>query len=220
MKKIETIIFDLDGTLIDTNDIIVRSFRSCFKEHFPDLELSLDQIKKFIGPPLGVTFQAYTNDPFKIQDMITSYRKHYVINEKNNFHLYPNVLSTLKKLKSLGYKLAILTSKTREAAWPSYTLTGLSNFFDLFVGVDDVKNAKPHKDSVNTVLKKLNSANQAIMIGDNKSDILAGINAGIYSAGVAWAFKGEKYLQEANPDYMLKDMNDIFTILEKIEGEK
>lgn len=219
MKKIETIIYDLDGTLIDTNDIIINSFRSTFKKFEPDKELTLEKIKTFIGPPLGTTFRNYTNDPFKIQDMIDTYRSHYIENEKDNFHLYPGVLTTLNKLKQLGYKLAILTSKSREAATPSFQRTGLSNYFDLFVCVDDVKNAKPHKDAVNTVLNQLHSSKEAIMIGDNKGDILAGKNAGIYSAGVAWALKGSLHLQEANPDYILKDMNDIFSILKELEGE-
>lgn len=220
MRKIETIIYDLDGTLVDTNDIIIKSFRSTFEKYAPDKEMSLEEIETFIGPPLGVTFRNYTKDPFKIQEMIDTYRSYYIENEEGNRHLYPNVLSTLKKLKQAGYKLAILTSKSREAALPSYTESGLSQYFDAFVCVDDVKNAKPHKDAVNTVLKLLKSSKEAIMIGDNKGDILAGKNADIYSAGVAWALKGSAHLQEAQPDYILKDMNDIFNMIEKLEGEK
>lgn len=219
MKKIETIIYDLDGTLIDTNDIIIRSFRSTFEKFEPNTKMPLEKIQTFIGPPLGSTFRNYTNDPFKIQEMIDTYRKHYIENEKDNFHLYPGVLTTLKKLKQLGYKLAILTSKTKDAATPSFTKTGLSNYFDLFVCVDDVKNAKPHKDAVNHVLKQLKSSKNAIMIGDNQGDILAGKNADIYSAGVAWALKGSLHLKEAKPDFILEDMNDIFNIIKKIEGE-
>lgn len=219
MAKIDTIIYDLDGTLVDTNDIIVASFRSAFQDHFPKMDLSLDTIKTFIGPPLETTFRNYTKDPFKIQDMINAYRSYYIEYEKDNISLYPGVLETIKELKKQGYQLAILTSKTREAAWPSFTKTGLSDLFDVFVGLDDVKNPKPHKGSVETVLKQFKSAKNAIMIGDNQGDILAGKNAFIYSAGVAWTFKGVPHLMQVEPDYILHKMSDIFDVLNKIKGE-
>lgn len=213
MTKIDTIIYDLDGTLVNTNDMIVKSFKATFNRHFPQIELSLDTIKSFIGPPLDETFRSYTSDPFLIQDMINSYREFYVEYEKEGHNLYPGVLQTLKELKNQNYQLAILTSKTREAAWPSYTKTGLSNYFDVFVGWDDVKHPKPHKDAVNTVLKSFDDVKQAIMIGDNQGDILAGKNAGIYGAGVTWSFKGSAHLMEVEPDFMLEKMSDIFQIL-------
>ncbi len=219
MAKIDTIIYDLDGTLVNTNDIIVKSFKGTFKQHFPDIDLDLDTIKTFIGPPLDETLANYTKDPFLIQEMIDTYRSFYRKYEANGHELYPGVIDTVKKLKENGYRLAILTSKTREAAWPSFVETGLSDYFDVFVGWDDVDNPKPHEDAVNTVLNELGDVKEAIMIGDNQGDILAGKNAGIYSAGVAWSFKGSAHLMMVDPDFMLKDMSDIFRVLQLIEGE-
>ena len=95
LKKINTIIYDLDGTLIDTNDIIVRSFQSTFKRHFPNLSLSIQTIHSFIGPTLEDTFSKYTNDPFIIQEMIRSYREFYVKYEVGSHQLYPGVLEVL-----------------------------------------------------------------------------------------------------------------------------
>ena len=110
MKKLDTIIFDLDGTLIDTNDIIVRSFRSTFERHFPDVVVTDEQIHGFIGPTLHQTFGDYTDDPFLIEEMIHSYREFYVIYEVGNFHIYPDVVEVVSDLKEKGYNLAILTS--------------------------------------------------------------------------------------------------------------
>lgn len=217
MKKLDTIIFDLDGTLIDTNEIIVRSFRSTFERHFPNLSLTDEQIHEFIGPTLHQTFGDYTKDPFLVQDMIDSYREFYVEYEVGNFHIYPDVVEVITELKTQGYNLAILTSKFRIAAWPSFTHYGLETLFDVFVGLDDVEHAKPHKNAVETVLKQFPGYQGAIMIGDNQGDILAGKNAGIYSAGVAWSLKGPRYLMEVNPDYMVQNMRDVFRIIEDIE---
>lgn len=218
MKKINTILFDLDGTLIDTNDIIISSFRSTFDRHFPDIEVTDDQIRSFIGPTLEQTFSEYTKDPFEIQDMIKSYREFYVIYEVGNFEIYPDVLEVITDLKSKGYNLGILTSKFKEAAWPSFTYYGLENIFDSFTSLDDVEYPKPHRNAVDVALKNFQNVTGAIMIGDNQSDILAGKNAGIYSAGVAWCLKGAVHLMEVEPDFMLKDMKDIYRVLNYIEG--
>ena len=217
MQKLDTIIFDLDGTLIDTNNIIVRSFRSTFERHFPDISLTDEKIHTFIGPTLHQTFGDYTRDPFLIQDMIDSYREFYVDYEVGNFRIYPNVVEVVTQLKELGYNLAVLTSKFRVAAWPSYTHYGLDQLFDVFVGLDDVDYPKPHRNAVDTVLAQFPGYKGAIMIGDNQGDILAGKNAGIYSAGVAWCLKGPAHLMEVNPDFMLQDMNDIFRVIDLIE---
>lgn len=219
MKKIDTLIFDLDGTLVKSIPIIRKSFRSAFKRHFPETEFSDEKIDTFIGPTLYDTFSEYTKDPFEIQDMIDSYREFYVKHERGNIELYPDVLEVVKDLHSKGYNLAILTSKFAEAAWPSFTESGLSDFFHSFTALDHVPNPKPSRDAVDVVMAKYPDSVGAIMIGDTKGDILAGINAEIYSAGVAWSFKGAAYLMEANPDFMLANIEDIFRIIKLIEEE-
>lgn len=218
MKKLDTILFDLDGTLINTNDIIIRSFRSTFERHFPEVEVTDEMIYSYIGPTLQQTFGEYTKDPFVIQDMITSYREFYVDYEIGNFQIYPDVLEVVKDLKEKGYNLGILTSKFREAAWPSFTHYGLENIFDSFTALDDVEYPKPHKNAVETALKAFPNCKGAIMIGDNQGDVLAGKNAGIYSAGVAWSFKGAAHLMEVEPDFMLSNMKDIYRVINIIES--
>lgn len=220
MKKLNTILFDLDGTLINTNDIIIRSFRSTFDRHFPNVEVTNEDIHKMIGPTLEQTFGNYTKDPFEIQDMINSYREFYVIYEIGNFEIYPDVLEVVKDLKEKGYNLGILTSKFKEAAWPSFTHYGMESIFDSFTALDDVEYPKPHRNAVDVALSNFDNVTGAIMIGDNKGDILAGKNAGIYSAGVAWSFKGAAFLMEADPDFMLRDMKDIYRVIKLIEGDE
>ena len=218
MRKIDTILFDLDGTLINTNDIIIESFKEVFRVHFPKQQPSRERILTFIGPTLQQTFGQYTNDQNLINEMIKTYRSFYIEYEVGNHELYPDVLEVVTKLKLRGYNLGILTSKFTEAAWPSYTHYGLDKIFDSFTGLDDVIHPKPDKNAVETALSNFPNHKQVIMIGDNQGDIMAGINAGIYGAGVAWSIKGEAHLQEVNPDFMLKDMNDIFRVIDIIEG--
>lgn len=220
MKKVDTILFDLDGTLIDTNNIILRSFRSTFDRHFPDILVTDETIHSFIGPTLQQTFGSYTKDPFVIQDMINSYREFYVVYEIGNFEIYPDVLEVVTELKKRGYNLGILTSKFKVAAWPSYTHYGLEKIFDSFTALEDVVYPKPHRNSVDVALSHFPNHKQALMIGDNQGDILAGKNAGIYGVGVAWSFKGSAHLMKVKPDFMLANMKDIYRVLTIIEGDE
>ncbi len=219
MKKINTILFDLDGTLINTNQIIIDSFISTFETHFPGLVLTRDKILTFIGPTLNESFGNYTNDPFTIQSMIESYREYYIEFEFDSFEIYPGVIDTIEKLYNEGYNLGIVTSKFKLAAWPSFTNYNLQDYFSVFVALDDIKHPKPNREPIDVALSRFDNVINSIMIGDNVGDILAGKNAGIYSAGVAWSIKGSAHLMTANPDFMLSDMNDIFRVLKIIEEE-
>ena len=176
-----------------------------------------DLICTFIGPTLEETFGNYTKDLFVINDMIKSCREFYVVKEIGNFEIYPRVLDVIKELKAQGYNLCIVTSKFKEAAWPSFTHYGLEKLFDGFISLDDVERPKPDRNPIDVALRLFPKHKEAIMIGDNQGDVLAGKNAGIYSAGVAWSLKGAAHLMQVDPDFMLADMDDIFRVIKIIE---
>jgi len=213
--RVNTLLFDLDGTLVDTNGIIVKAFEHVFAKHLPDVEVSLEVIKEFIGPPLEVSFSRY-EEASKVQDMIESYREYYKANEHLYYSIYPNVISVLTKLKEEGYGIGIVTSKFRDAAMPSMRHYGIDALVDVIIGLDDITKAKPDPEPVHLALKQLPGSKGAIMIGDNASDVVSGQRAGVHSAGVAWAFKGREQLNAVNPDYMLEDMTDLFDILDDL----
>lgn len=219
MRKIDTVLFDLDGTLIDTNEIIIKSYQHAYKTHLPNLSISRQAIIDQIGPTLNDIFSLYTNSPFTVQKLIDTYRNYYVKNEDQYHKLYPNVFETLKYLKEKGYQLGIVTSKFKEAAWPSFTHYQLDSLIDVFIALDHVKNPKPDKEPVLKALSKFKTHTGAIMIGDNQGDILSGKNAGILGAGVAWSIKGKTHLNLVNPDYMFETMDEIITLLNKINEE-
>ncbi len=219
MRKLDTILFDLDGTLINTNEIIISSFFASFKRYFPNLVLSREKVMTFIGPTLHETYGNYTSDPVLIEKLINAYREYYVKYEMGNFSIYPQVKEVIKALYDEGYNLGIVTSKYKEAAWPSFTYYGLEKYFKVFVALDDVTYPKPNKEPILTALSRFPSYNKAIMIGDNQGDILAGKNAGIYCAGVEWSLKGKDHLLEVEPDFMLSNMKDIYRIIKIINEE-
>ena len=213
MKKIDALLFDLDGTLIDSNAIIVASYRHAYKVHLPNLVISDDEIIQDIGPTLYEIFNRYTLNTSLVDKLISTYRHYYTENEEKYHSLYPKVKETLQVLKNMNIPMAIVTSKFKEAAWPSFTYYQLDQYFKTFIALEDVKNPKPHQEPILKALKDLGFPKNALMIGDNKSDILAAKNAGILSAGVAWSIKGADHLKAANPDFIFTSMHDIINLI-------
>ncbi len=219
MKKINTLLFDLDGTLIDTNEIIIKSYQYTFDKHLPEVAIKRQTIIDHIGPTLEQTFGLYTNDSHEIQTMVDTYRTYYSAHEHEYFSLYPEVIETLDKISNMGLNLGIVTSKFKAAAWPSFMHFGLNRYFDVFISLDDVMHPKPNAEPVLKALSQFSNVESAMMIGDNQGDILAGKNAGILSAGVGWSIKGENHLRQVCPDIVFASMASILEWVKNINKE-
>ncbi len=210
---IEVIIFDLDGTLIDSEPAIVASFTHIFETRFPDVELSYELIKTFIGPTLQDTFSNYTSDQDEIDDLIKCYKAHNIPFQSHSVKSFANVNEVLGKLKEQGYKLVICTSKIKESAVVGLELCDINQYFDYFIYLDDVSKPKPNPEGILKIMDHFDSKN-AIMVGDNLGDILAGNNAYIPSVGVTYSHSKE-FLSQANPTYLIDDITGIYDVLEK-----
>lgn len=208
--NIHTILFDLDGTLIDTNELINESFNHTFKHY--GLEFTHDEILAFNGPPLKETFENIDLD--KAEAMITTYRDHNLAHHDSYVKAFPNVKETLETLKHRGIKMGIVTTKMRSTAIRGMKVTGIDSYFETIVALDNVTHAKPHPEPILKAMKNLDAIpEKTLMVGDNHHDIESGHNAGVKTAGVAWSLKGEAKLKQYNPTYMLHDMKDLLKII-------
>jgi len=209
---INTLLFDLDGTLIDTNELILQSFLHTFEKYLPDRKFTREDILPFNGPPLIETFSSI--DPERAEEMMAEYRR---FNHEKHDELvteFPGVFETIQTLKEKGFKIGVVTTKLRSTVNMGLKLTKLDQFFDVVVTLDDVKNPKPDPEPVFLALQQLDSTpEEAIMIGDNYQDIVSGQNAGTKTAGVAWSHKGKDFLMEYKPDFMLENMSDLLDIV-------
>lgn len=210
-NKINTVLFDLDGTLIDTNELIISSFLHTLEHYYPN-RYKREDVLPFLGPTLRETFEPM--DPTKVDEMIATYRKYNLTHHDTFVTEFPTVLETVKILKERGYKVGIVTTKLSDVVMKGLKLTKLDSYFDVIVALDHVEKAKPDPEPIFNALKQLGSQpEEAIMVGDNYHDILAGKNAGTKTAGVAWTIKGRNYLEQFDPDYILEEMADLLKIL-------
>lgn len=209
--KTKALLFDFDGTLLDTNDLIIQTFMHILDERFPG-QYSTQDCLKFIGPSLKQTFDEIT--PGETDAMITKYKEWNTVHHDELVKGYDAVAETLEALHSEGIKLAIVSTKSREGLTRGLNVLGVAHLFEAIIGFDEVTHVKPHPEPVLLALDKLGvKKEEAIMIGDNSHDIEGGKNAGVRTAGVAWSAKGESYLQQFNPDYMLHHMRDLLEIV-------
>ncbi|MFC0299903.1 pyrophosphatase PpaX [Virgibacillus soli] len=207
---IQTILFDLDGTLIDTNELIKESFKYTFKQY--GYEFTEEQLLSFNGPPLRDTFNKIA--PNLVDDMVQTYREHNFLHHDEYVKLFPGVKETLESLQKANIQLGIVSTKMRKGVEKGLSWTGLSSYFSTIITLDEVTHAKPHPEPVLMGMEALHGKKETtLMVGDNSHDIEAGQRAGVATAAVAWSHKGEEFLNAYEPTYMLEKMSDLLQIV-------
>jgi len=219
-KKV--IIFDLDGTLIDSSPDLALAINhmlsSIKKETF-----SLDEIHHWVGNgaqtlvkrALSGSAQIASNiDEKEFEDALDIFLKFYAKNLAVQTITYPHVLSTLAKLKTHGYKLVIVTNKPFDFVAPILKALKLEEYFEFHLGGDSLKEKKPNPAPLLYVCEKLNvTVDECVMIGDSKNDILAAQACGMKSIGVTYGYNYGEHISTHNPDVYTSDFSEIAKIL-------
>ena len=209
-NQIDTYLFDLDGTLVNTYDLIVQSFLHTF-DHFVPGKFKKEDCYAFIGPTLKESFTSILPD--KADEMIAFYRKYNHERHDELIREFDGVYETIKTLYESGKKLAVVTTKMKSTALRGLAQARLAPFFDIVIALDDIQKPKPDPEPILKALDLLGSKPEsAVMVGDSHHDILGAKNAGVISVGVSWTIKGEEYLRKYNPDYMIDHMQELLEI--------
>ena len=210
MKNYKALLFDFDGTLLNTNELIIETFLHVLGETFPG-KYSRETVIPFLGPPLSETFNAI--DPALTETLTASYRKWNLEQHDQMVAPFDGVVETLRQLKKDGYKMAIVSTKRREMIERGLRLIECETLFDTIVGLEDVTYTKPDPEPIQIALQRIGANKEdALMVGDNFHDIVGGQRAGVDTAAVAWSIKGEEFLATFNPTYMLHQLSELLYI--------
>lgn len=211
----DAILFDLDGTLIQTPEIIINAFIKAINTYYPNIELSEDVKTNVLGQTLDKAFKDYAKDSNELALMIKEFRK-YSNSEMHKVKGYDDLELVLKTLKDSGYKLGIVTSKGYEIAKMNLEDLDVFNYFDCFVTYQDTDLHKPNPEPVLLALDKLNvNSDRAIYIGDHENDIKAGNSALVKTGVMKYSYRLNNALLE-KPNYVFKNLKEI---LRKIESD-
>src|SRR5262249_33563644 len=149
-----TYLFDLDGTLIDSVELILASHRHTRRVHFGD-SLPDAQFIANMGRPLRDIYADFSTDPVAVEAMIATYRTFNVEHHDRMVSAYPGIASLVSQLAARGARLAVVTSKLRDLARRGLHVTGLDAFFEVVIGADDVTRGKPDPQPLLRALEML-----------------------------------------------------------------
>jgi len=211
MNKEDTIIlFDLDGTLIDSTDAILESFHFAFKDQDFQFKGSDQDIKDEIGYPLDVMFETLGAPKEKVWDFVDSYKSHYRLISQAKTTLLPGATESVKEASQIA-RLAIVTTKTTQYSIEMLENFGIFKYFETIIGRQEVQNPKPHPEPILNALKKMdaNKHKNCYMIGDTKLDLIAANEAGIKSIGVLCGYGKEEELRKYTKNIATNSLNAI-----------
>lgn len=206
----KAVLFDLDGTIIDTTEFIFQAYEHTLKTH--GFKVTKREI---LSPHIGRGLAIIYNEIAPGGDTEVLIETHKTFQAKN-LHLVNNFQNTaeiLKILKRKKIKIGIVTSRLKNTK-ATLAAAGLKvNLFDVIITADEVKNTKPHPEGVLLALKKLKiKPSNAILVGDAIHDIEMGKNAGVKTVGVTYGFGGEG-VRDAKPDFIIDDLRELPKVL-------
>lgn len=211
----KAIIFDLDGTLLDTSKDICENLNKTFKK-FSLPEISLEKTIEYVGNGARKLVERAVglNDPGLIEKVYIDFSKRYADCENNLTCLYPYESEVLQNFKNTGVKLAILTNKP-QAATERVFAKFLANFgFSIVLGQTEYRPLKPNPASVFEILQSLNvEKKDCLFVGDGEADIQTAKNADIDCACVLWGFRSAKQLKEAGGNIFVSSFRELEKLL-------
>lgn len=215
-KKLKpTVIFDVDGTLLDTKSLVYASFTHAFSVYKPGYQLSDEELRSFFGPTLKESFSKYLQGE-QVEEAIACYREYYDIHYEEHVTIIPNTIEVLKYLKENDYPLAVMSNKYKPVIDKGLKLAKIDEYFEVVLGSEEIEEAKPSIKGLLKACELLHTGiDQVVYVGDNVADVLTCKNMKAFS--IAYACNEEEYqkLQAVKPNALITDFKEIIKIMEQ-----
>lgn len=223
LSNTRVILFDLDGTLIDSVPQLFLAVQHALMETSQE-KVTLDDVRTWIGNGAEVLLKrAYCRqyhfddnqiDPHRFQQMKTAFNQHYTNGIHENYALYPAVKETLSSLKTAGFDLAVVTNKPDEFVQPLLKSAGIADYFSYTLGGGVLAQKKPDPAPLIYLCEKFSVQPQdALMVGDSKNDIEAAKAAGIPVVGLTYGYNHGEPIENSQPDWVLEHFEQLADLL-------
>jgi len=217
-RSYPAILFDLDGTLLDSIELILSSARHAFAARGREYP-SDEAWAAGIGIPLFTMFRRYAHDEADCAEFISVYREHQFANHDRLVRCYDDALDTVRTLHARGHEIAIVTSKSEYLALRGLVHVGLAPYIDTIVGSEASSRHKPDPEPVRIALQRLDCPPaRAIFVGDSVFDLQAGNAAGVTSVAATWGAAARTELEPGKPTYWLEKISDLIPLVETLAG--
>ena len=212
MPRLNTVLFDLDGTLIDSIRLIIDSYHHTLEVHGLPARTDKEWLDG-IGTPLRVQFADWAHDEEQMEAMIATYRDYNILHHDTSVTVYPGIGEVVRAVRAAGCRTGLVTSKNRVGAFRGLRLAGLEETMDVVIGADDVLHPKPHREPVDRAVAQLGAdPATTVYVGDSIHDMQSGRSAGVLTAAVLWGPFGRSELAPAEPDFWLDAPRDLLTL--------
>jgi pyrophosphatase PpaX len=203
------VLFDLDGTLIDSIGLIIAAFKHAF-DAFEGDRPSEAEIISGIGTPLVKQLARYARSDDELTMLRDRYRAYQVLNHDTMVRAFPGAVELVGDLRERGVAVGVVTSKGDEFAKRGLALSGFGDLIEQVVGIDSTVNHKPHPEPVLVALQRLAvDAAHATFVGDSPHDVAAGNAAGVRTIGVTWGPFSRDTLAAAQPTLICDTMEEL-----------
>ncbi len=212
MPQLDTYLFDLDGTLLDSLELILDSYRHTLMVHRG--EAPADEVWiAGIGTPLRTQLAPFVENDEELERFVDTYREHNFAHHDAMMKAFPGIRDVVESIRSNGKRLGIVTSKARKGTAKGLKIGGLEGLFQAIVAADDVERHKPDPTPVLKALDLLNAdAERTVFIGDSPHDMAAGRSAGVLTAAALWGPFDRDTLALFSPDYWLSEPSDVLSL--------
>ena len=213
-----TILFDLDGTLIDSTDAIVGCFYHSFEELNFDFKGDVEDIKNEIGYPLDIMYATLGVPKENVWDFVASYKNEYRKVSEAKTTLLPDAYEAVKLASSFA-RLGIVTTKTTMYTIPLLKNFKILDFFETIIGRQEVTNPKPHPEPIQKAMQSMNITveNNIYMVGDTKLDLISAKEAGVKSIGVLCGYGKKEDLEVYTQDIYTDALSSIKELQKRYE---
>lgn len=214
-KKKPAVIFDLDGTLINTEPGIIESFKEVFRNHGDVNDFTPDRQLEVLGPSLKQSFSKYFPDG-DIDLYIEEYKKHNDEIFKDFNNPMNNAEYVLKTLKEEGYFVGIVSTKMHQTLVENMKLFDLDKYIDSYVGFDDVEEEKPDPEGMYKTIKEHKLfKDEIIYVGDSPADIKMAHNAGVFGVGYYFNPNRRELIEKEHANRYINDLKELLDILKE-----
>ncbi|HEY8105206.1 MAG TPA: HAD-IA family hydrolase [Gemmatimonadales bacterium] len=214
MPTLDTFLFDLDGTLIDSVQLILDSYHHTLAAHGLPPRSDAHWLAG-VGTPLTAQLADWKDDAGTMEALIETYREYNLANHDRMVRDFPGVVAAVRAIRARGRKTGLVTSKNRRGALRGLKLVGLDDTMDVLVCADDVTNPKPHPEPVEKAVSLLAAdPGRTVYVGDSIHDLVSGRGAGVRTAAVLWGPFTRSQLEPAQPDFWLERPEQLVSLLD------